>query len=184
MLVLIVTQPNYQYLIQSAKWHPIKSIITGSIDAAWLHWIRSQDSLTSLLNAFSNNSMQVNVIHESWGKPSTYEAQKLNIQTDDSAFIREVELLCHQEVMVYARSVIPRTVYMDNIATLGALGTQPLGHLLFRHARQRNRLRDVCIMPLDKPNTIYGRATPYAYNDGQILVQEFFINPALVNSSN
>lgn len=175
---------DYQQLIATAKWRPIKSTINGSIDPNWLHWIRSQDSLTNMLNVFSNNTMRVNVISESWSKPSIYEAKKLGISTSKWAFIREVELLCNDQIMVFARSVIPRDVYNNNKFTLGRLGTQPLGHLLFRHALQRNRLRDVCLpQPEDSKNNFYGRSTYYAYNDGEILVQEFFVNSALVSKS-
>jgi len=178
-----VNKANYQQLIATAKWRSIKSVINGSIEPDWLHWISSQDSLTNMLNVFSNNTMQVNVIRESWCKPSAYEAKKLNIAVSNWAFIREVELICNDQVMVFARSVIPRKVYIENRSTLGNLGTQPLGHLLFRQARQRNRLRDICSTHIEhKANLIYGRATPYAYNGGEILVQEFFVNTALINS--
>lgn len=183
-----MTTLNYQELVRMAKWNPIRSLFTRRISQDWSHWIASQGSLTSMLNSFSGNKMHVNIVNESWGKPTVYEANKLGICTSNWAYIREVELYCDDQAMVFARSIIPRHVYNSNKATLGHLGTQPLGHLLFRHARQRNRLRDVCVSQFNHPHSndsasnIYGRATPYAYNGGEILVQEFFINPALIKT--
>jgi len=183
-----VTKTNYQSLIQSAKWSPVKSTFTQKIEQEWLRWIGSEDSLTSMLNEFSDNQMQVNVLSETWDTPTLYEAEKLGIARSSSAIVREVELLCNEQVMVFARSIIPQHVYDTNKATLGQLGTQPLGHLLFRNAKQRNRLRDVCVAVFTESTdtqlerNVYGRATPYAYNRGEILVQEFFINSVLIQT--
>ena len=163
------------------KWIAAKSLCNVWADAECWSWLLDNTSLTARLKQHFSGSFKVNLLHQGWGQPTAYEARKLGLKLPCWAIIREVELICEGQPVVYARSIIPHQVYAQNNATLRSLGSQPLGHLLFRKATQHKRSRDVCryqTKAVQQP--IYGRSTLYSYHQGEILVQEFFIEPSLL----
>jgi chorismate-pyruvate lyase len=83
--------------------------------------------------------------------------------------------------MVFARSVMPQQVFLDQRHVLANIGTRPLGHLLFKDGQMRASKRSVSLYQAKRGPVIYGRSTPYRYAQKEILVSEFFINPSLIS---
>ena len=54
---------------------------------------------------------------------------------------------------------------------LASLGSKPLGHLLFKDGIMKKSRREFACV-----EGIYGRRTPYEYEGGLILVNEFFLD--------
>ena len=141
----------------------------------------SQRIAYAKLTDYANGEFSLKVLREDWGIPNNYESNKLGLILPQWAMIREVELSCNGIPTVFARSIIPHTVYQENKNTLAAMGNKPLGHFLSRSALLQPSMRDICELPMSGGVISYGRGTLYSYNCGTILVQEFFIDPAIVN---
>lgn len=179
---------NYQQIARHSAWFSDSNQRVSTIPPEWLPWLQGQGSLTSALVKYSNGKFKVRVLSERWAKPYSREALKLNQPLHLAARIREVELLCNGQVMVFARSIIPLSVFASEPFTFQGMGSKPLGHLLFKDGRARIRQRSISEYRLGKggsavdlkSQTIFGRATPYEYHGGEILVSEFFVNPQLV----
>jgi chorismate--pyruvate lyase len=53
------------------------------------------------------NAFSVRVLSQRWSKPQIEEARLLAIAPQQKVLLRQVQLLCGQTVLVYARSIIP-----------------------------------------------------------------------------
>lgn len=171
---------NYSNLARHSRWLNIGSASTEVFPLDWQPWLLLSGSLTSALIEFSNGDFRVNVLSEKWVKPHTREAIKLGSPPHLAAMVREVELLCEGHAVVYARSIIPLALFESEPHTFMGLGSKPLGHLLFKDGRARNRQRMLSAYHQADKGPIYGRVTPYEYHGGEILVSEFFISSTLL----
>jgi chorismate--pyruvate lyase len=160
-----------------AEYHPR----IQRIEVPWQPWLLHRGSLTERLIEFSSNKFEVKVRSQRWGKPLMHEAVQLSISPHLVARIREVELHCDGKAVVYARSVMPLEMYLEQRHTLQSLGAQPLGQLLFRDGRIRSSKRRISVYDNPGKPSIYGRSTPYRYFGNEILVSEFFINRRLID---
>ena len=174
-------QDLYSQLAKDSKWYSEKHPTVTAVSEGWRTWLHSRASLTERLIAFSGNQFKVRVLSQRWGKPLLHEANSLNIPMHLAARIREVELYCNGVPMVFARSVMPLQVFLDQRHVLANIGTRPLGHLLFKDGQMRASKRSVSIYSADQGAVVYGRSTPYRYAQKEILVSEFFINPTLIS---
>jgi chorismate--pyruvate lyase len=171
---------QYQTIIRQSAWTSMAEKIVAADDVAWLPWLLHQGSLTSALMEFSSERFRVRVLSQHWARPLARESRLLGVDYHLAARIREVELLCNEEVVVFARSVIPLALFRQEPHTFQGMGSQPLGHLLFKDGRARIRKREISSLATKDGSTIYGRATPYQYHGGEILVSEYFVNPVLI----
>lgn len=174
---------NYRYktIVDGSRWFDESETNTENIDATWLSWLSEQGSLTTRLTEFANGNFKVNVLDESWAKPNSREADKLNVSVSDLARIRQVELLCDDQVVVFARSIIPKSVFEAQQQVFATMGSKPLGHFLFKDGQAQKRQRNFTAYSVQN-QTVYGRVTPYIYQGGEILVSEYFVNPVLVEN--
>ena len=173
-------QDLYSRLAKDSKWYSEKHPAVTSVSEGWRNWLYSRASLTERLIAFSGDQFEVRVLSQRWGKPFLHEANSLNIPMHIAVRIREVELYCNGEAMVFARSVMPLQVFLDQRHVLANIGTRPLGHLLFKDGQIRVSKRSVSLYQSEQGSVVYGRSTPYRYADKEILVSEFFINTTLI----
>lgn len=171
----------YKQIISDSKWSKNVHDLVSHQHQAWLPWLLHQGSLTSALIDFSQGEFQVRVLSEHWAKPLAREARKLDLQTHLAVRVREVELLCNGSVVVFARSIIPLALFRSEPHTFIGMGSQPLGHLLFKNGRARYRQRTISQLTRADEAPIYGRATPYQYHGHEILVSEFFLSPDLID---
>lgn len=170
----------YFRLARESKWCPETHPQVGAISAEWRHWLLNRGSLTQRLVDFSDNDFEVKVLFQGWEKPLLHEARELNIPLNLVARIREVELHCHGVAYVFARSVMPLQIFLQQRHVLANIGTRPLGHLLFKDGKMRSSKRSISRYQTSDRHSIFGRSTPYRYADQEILVSEFFINPTLI----
>lgn len=105
--------------------------------------------------------------------------------------VREVELLCHEVPLVFARTVIPAASLRGPAKRLTLLGERPLGEVLFADPRMRRGQMEVARLqprhPLfgvatadlqQRPDEIWGRRTLFHLGDASLLVNEVFL-PAI-----
>lgn len=172
----------YQDILAQSEWLSEQSAANAAIPRQWRPWLFDHGSLTAQLKAHSNDAFAVRVLSESWGVPDDREMLKLKLALNSVAQIRQVELLCNGEVMVFARSIIPQSLFEAQQQTFKELGSKPLGHLLFKKGGEQQSRRDISIYRPEAGPTIYGRSTPYLYEGAEILVSEFFVNQKLATS--
>ena len=169
----------YSDIAKHSIWFPEDQ--ANKVPEVWKPWLLDRGSLTSALTEFSANHFSVNVLSETEKRPLPWEAEKLGLAVDNEARVREVELICQEQVMVFARSIIPLTMLELDSGTFNKMGNKPLGHLLFKDGRARNRKRSLSRYQHANGECVYGRTTPFEYQGGEILVSEFFVNPALIS---
>ena len=157
--------------IESTTWKDDTNQAVNELPSELINIMSDRGSLTSALRAIANDTFEVRVIAENLGRPFASEATKLNLPEKSQATIREVELMIYETPVVYARSIIPSDLTQRKETGLANLGSKPLGHLLFKDGRMRKSRREfTCV------EGIFGRRTPYEYEGGTILVNEFFLD--------
>ena len=136
----------------------------SNVPEAVLVWLDDDQSLTAKLKQ-KFNDFAVNVLSQTQINPHANESNVLNFS--GQSVIREVELLGNQQVMVFARSVIPVT---DDTVDLLAIGSKPLGEILFNNADvHRGELQ------ITHTGSIWGRRSVFTIGTTKLLVSEFFL---------
>tara|TARA_B110000503_G_scaffold94556_1_gene142465 strand:+ start:1543 stop:2028 length:486 start_codon:yes stop_codon:yes gene_type:complete len=144
----------------------------------WQAWLQDKGSLTQRLIHASDGHFSVRVVNNHWGIPSQSEAKALMLKPRQKAIIREVELLCHNQIWVCARSIIPHSTLTGRLRQFKNIGTKPLGALLFKHPNMiRGALEVTSLQQLNSHQRHWARRSVF-YLDGKgILVTEVFMPP-------
>ena len=132
------------------------------------------------------------MLSQQWVKPRIEEAQLLQIAPHQKVLLRQVQLLCAQQVLVYARSIIPLETLQGRHRRLKHLGNKPLGGYLFanpdlkREQQQlatslpRDPLFDIALSDSARDcECIWGRRSLFRIDGKSLLVSEFFL-PELI----
>ncbi len=151
-------------------------------------WLKDTGSLTKRLIAFCQGQFSVRLLHQGWGQSLNTEARLLGTRRGEAAIIREVELMCDTQALVFARTLIPATSLTGGARRLAQLGNKPLGAVLFADpATRRTRIQIARISPryplyaaatdhlVHKPAELWGRRTLFLYAGKPILVNEIFL---------
>ncbi|NND81733.1 MAG: chorismate lyase [Gammaproteobacteria bacterium] len=162
-------------------WQRMDDDALAKVPSGWREWLFSEGSLTTRLMAFSKGSFRVRVLAEGWKTATRYEAFKLGLDSAKMVRVRDVELLCNEVPVVFARTVIPLTLYQREKTVFNTMGTKPLGHYLFKEGQIKNAKRDIKLCDADGSG-IYARATPYQFRGSEILVREFFLHDDLLKT--
>ena len=129
-----------------------------------MHWLDDDQSLTAKLKR-KFGDFAVNVLLQTQLEPHENETTLLSFKGD--SIIREVELLGNDQVMVFARSVIPIT---NDTKNLLMIGSKPLGEVLFNDPT-------ITRGPLQITHTgsTWGRRSTFTIGTTKLLVSEFFL---------
>ena len=168
-------------------WHHYQRNPLVQIDPLWHSWLLDRGSLTQRLIKASNGAFRVRKLHQSWQYPTPSEAACLGLKPRQLAMVREVELLCHNQPWVYARSVFPQATLTGRLRCLKKLDTRPLGALLFSEPSMRRTHFEVAALNnADLANYFtsssdrfsWGRRSLFFIDEKPLLVAEIFL-PAL-----
>jgi chorismate--pyruvate lyase len=159
-------------------WRSYKRPMCHTIPRHWQAWLQDKGSLTQRLIHASDGHFSVRVVSNRWGIPSQSEAEALMLKPRQKAIIREVELLCHNQVWVCARSIIPHSTLRGRLRQFKNIGTKPLGALLFKHPNMiRGALEVTNLQQVNSHQQHWARRSVF-YLDGKgILVTEVFMPP-------
>lgn len=152
------------------------------------NWLLDAGSLTRRVVKNCAQSFSVQVQNQSWGTPLATEREVLEMASDASAWIREVELHCGTIPWVFARTLIPASSLEGDTRRLADLGNRPLGEVLFSDPKaRRGRVEAAKLLPhhalfrvasahLDTvPELLWARRTLYYMEERPLLVNEIFL---------
>ncbi|NYT52813.1 MAG: chorismate lyase [Candidatus Vesicomyosocius endoextente] len=129
-----------------------------------LTWLDDYQSLTAKLKQ-KFNRFSINILSQEESIPHADEIELLDCHSQ--FVVREVELLGNDQVIVFARSIIPIT---NNTQNLLKIGSHPLGEMLFNDTNiKRGQLQ------ITHTHGTWGRRSIFTISSTQVLVSEFFI---------
>lgn len=173
---------------RASYWHRPSAIIANKPEPAVASWLRDQGSLTRRLVNRCGNDFSVRLLSEQWVRPRIDEARLLRIPPHQRVLLRQVQLRCARQVLVYARSVIPLKTLEGRHRRLKHLGNKPLGGALFANPRLKRELQQLAtILPRDPMfdialsdnqghfERIWGRRSLFRIDNKPLLVSEFFL---------
>jgi len=146
-----------------------------------------EGSLTQRLKNYCPNRFTVRVLDEQWTRPDHSEAKLLHIPRSQKVLLRQVHLLCGDQLCVYARSVIPLVTLQGKHRRLLYLGNKPLGEYLFSSPNlERSRIEWGQLLPgsslyavaMDNHSSdrsVWGRRSLFYIDKKPLLVSEFFL---------
>lgn len=168
-------------------WHHYQRNPLIQIDPLWRSWLLDRGSLTQRLISASNGHFRVRKLQQSWQYPTPSEAACLQLKPRQLAMVREVELLCHNQPWVYARSVFPQATLTGRLRCLKKLDARPLGALLFNDPSMRRTHFEVAALNnaelsgyfnTTSDRFFWGRRSLFFIDEKPLLVSEIFL-PAL-----
>jgi chorismate--pyruvate lyase len=153
-----------------------------------ISWLCDQGSLTRRLVDLCGDRFSVRVLSQQWVKPEVDEAALLNIKPHQRVLLRQVQLLCEQDVLVYARSIIPLSTLQGPHRRLKHLGNKPLGGYLFANPNLRREKHQLAAISPNNPmfatalcdsnqdcSRIWGRRSLFTLGGKSLLVSEYFL---------
>ncbi|MCF7981791.1 MAG: chorismate lyase [Pseudomonadales bacterium] len=168
-------------------WQSFRRAPCVNIDSLWRSWLLDRGSLTERLLAVTQGDFFVRVLHQRWQRPQLSEAKRLGLKPRQVALIREVQLMCHNEAWVYARSVFPLNTLSGRLGYLKKLDNRSLGSLLFKDPHLSRTWFEIAsidgslITSLGQQaptENLWGRRSLFYIKEKPILVAEIFL-PAL-----
>jgi len=173
------------------SWHCAQRRLAPSQLTAWL---TDTGSLTRRLQKVSVNGFSVQLLGNHWIKPLPEECMNLGIPTTQMAMQREVRLMDGDSAKVYARTIIPLATYQAMKKRFSALGTKPLGELLFTDPTvKRDPIEVARLTPGEwlyemavleenyRPDELWARRSRFYIGGKVLLVNEIFL-PTLVGN--
>lgn len=140
-----------------------------------------------------SDAFSVRVLSQQWIKPQFEESQLLNVPPQQKALLRQVQLLCDSQVLVYARSIIPLETLQGPHRRLKFLRDKPLGGYLFANPTLRRERQELATIQRKDPlfaiamseespdcERIWGRRSLFRIDGKALLVTEFFL-PELID---
>lgn len=164
--------------MQSAlsNWQAYRRVPASFIPRDWQTWVLDRGSLTKRLQRASHGDFRVSVQAQQVMLPSLSERRALKLASGRHALVREVELLCFDQVWVKARSVIPLTTLTGAERQLRSLGDKPLGAFLFASTSMRRGQLELCRHVTQK-DISYARRSIFNLHNKPLLVTEHFCLP-------
>jgi len=173
------------------RWQLHTSITRHGAPTELLDWLLDPASLTRRLQQTCKGEFRVAPTDQHWQRPMLSEALALGARPHERCFVREVQLLCDDQLWVFARTVIPVRTLSGPRRRLSRLGKTPLGAVLFADGSMvRSGIEIARLLPeqplfmratsglLQRPTSIWGRRSAFFLNRQPLLVSEIFL-PAI-----
>ena len=151
-------------------------------------WLQDQGSLTKRIQQVCTQGFNVEVLTHQFVAAPESALDSLQLNTGDRVLHREVLLCDGAEPLVFACSLLPEKALQGRFAALCKMGSQPLGHWIFKEpALQRSAVQITHLrsdselfarLVTDNAAKLRGRKTLFIGAEHPFLVSEFFM-PAL-----
>lgn len=189
---LIQDQANQTSRPLPSFWKPARLIRRITNDKNTQSWLTTPNSLTEKMR-IPCPELMVEVLSETVDRPLIDEANTLEMHPQEQAWIRCVLLKCGESDWVYARTIIPNFTKTNPWHSLQALGSKPLGDVLFElPSIQRSEFEfskqllknlphfNTCLPSQQLNITGYARRSTFKQQDAPLLLTEVFL-PGLLN---
>ncbi|HEX5057545.1 MAG TPA: chorismate lyase [Gammaproteobacteria bacterium] len=165
------------------NWRTLRDFDRGRIPAAVLDWILDSHSLTQRVRAFCGDTpFRVRVLSLRYRPASTAESCVLKIKPGLSVLDRQVQLCCDERPLVYARSLLPVTLFTGRQQRLKFQGSKSLGATLFSDPSvTRGELQVASVAAGNIPGAepaeqaVWGRRSVFRIQGKPLLVAEFYL---------
>ncbi len=175
------------------EWRHYRFFQKRNITPQIYDWLLEPDSLTKRLKKACGAEFNVRVLQQNWVVPRDSEVALLGLPVGQMAEIREVELCQGDQVWVAARSVFPKATLQGDNASLQALGTRPLGEILYadpsmersefelarlgpQHADYKRAVKRVS----NPPRELWARRSVFWLQGKPLMVSETFLPNVMV----
>lgn len=141
-------------------------------------------SLTARLIRASKGDFRVTVLSQSWQLPRPSERRLLGLKQREAALVREVQLECHGQAWVYARSVMPVRSLNSRLRHLRKFDDSALGAMLFKDPSMRRAPYEIArfsgnseLLPkaLRGEEKLWGRRSCFYLSGLPLMVSEIFL---------
>jgi chorismate--pyruvate lyase len=127
-------------IYRSALWHAPAFCLLHDCPPLISDWLQTSGSMTKRLLAASSDTLEVQVLEQSWQWARPEEYHFLGIKQRTRVLVREVFLCGHGEPWIFARSIFPQTLFTGpDRWLLNCLDTRPIGPFLYRHQHMKRR---------------------------------------------
>lgn len=160
----------------------------------WRDWLLYKQSMTIKMQKKLRAQVSVNVIEQAWGVPLLDEQQFLLLQPTRYCLIREVELCAANQVLMYARSVMPQGELTKQYQKLPNLKNKTIGRWFFaKPDLHRSHFEFQCLQPTQalfakavqqvnqSVESLWARRSLFTTHSQQMLLTEIFL-PELINA--
>lgn len=147
-------------------------------------------SMTAILNKLSNHNLTITLLQHQWQQPQESEQNSLQFK-NLWGIGREVLLNGFGQPWIYARTFFPEAVVRAHGSQFSALGTRPLGEILFNNPQcHRSEFSFACLNPghrefqaaavhfQQKTDHLWARHSQFYLPSGAITLLEVF-SPAM-----
>lgn len=101
-------------------------------------WLFDSGSMTKRLRNYAKQGFRVELLNQDWGLPFITEAIYLGIDFQQQVLIREVNLICDEDIIVFGRSIFPAQFFQgEGEKFYHLLNETPIGDLLFAEPTMR-----------------------------------------------
>lgn len=168
--------PRYQRY-QPKRWYPPSMIQRLTANAHNQAWLTDTSSLTQKLRQYCPG-LRVEIISEGFDTPLHDEAQNLRLPTQQQAWLRQIRLMCGDQPLVYARSVMPHFTTRNPWWHIKHLGHQPLGEVLFNQPQLKRSDFEFCQAAWPKQGSsspLLARRCCFYNQNAPLLLTEVFL---------
>jgi len=179
---------------QELRWKPATRYLKRQIPRRLRAWLFDQSSLTARLQHHcGERGFSVQLHSQRRSGVLRHEAMNLGMEPRRQALIRQVHLLCGDQPVVFARTIIPLQSLKGRQRRLAKLGQRSLGAILFADKSLQRGNLELSRLVIGGQNanpawgrhdvgkTLWGRRSTFTVNGHRLLVSEFFL-PALFHA--
>lgn len=169
--------------VYEKNWRTLRDFGRGRIPPGVLDWILDSASLTQRVRSLCGaKPFRVRVLSQAYRCSSEAEARVLDIRPGLKVLDRQVQLCCGEQPLVYARSLLPVTLFTGRQQRLKYQGSKSLGATLFadptvtRGELQVAQAAAEHIPGADNAETkVWGRRSVFRIQGKPLLVAEFYL---------
>jgi chorismate lyase len=164
------------------NWRTLRDFGRGRIPPEVLDWLLDPGSLTQRVRALcGKRPFRVRVLSQRYRCSSTAEATVLKIRPGLQVLDRQVQLCRGEQPLVYARSLLPVTLFTGRQQRLKFQGSRSLGATLFADPTvTRGELQVAQVAAENIPGAegvaeVWGRRSVFRIQGKPLLVAEFYL---------
>ena len=155
-----------------SKWLSESELKTYLNSESILQWLLEDGSITQKIAA--DGAFRLEVIKDGLGLASLEDYQAIDVFPQPIR-IREVRLFRDDQAVVYAKSIIPFRTSRFGYPDLGAIGSKPLGELIFQSDLFIKQNCKFAKFSFEDKETVWGRRSNYLVNGYPFSIMEVFL---------